>query len=169
MSLLKPGTYPAKLVNYNFGEGDDASKPVITLEFQVQIPGGGVENIRDYTYLHTPGALGVTFKKLALLGFSKEGELEDLCDGTGSGALNQEQDYQLVLEQDQYQAEKGNPDRVKVQYINLPGGGPGAAKPMDKAKAKERLAAMGVDFKTAYAEVHDDPKTVKPPEKGVDF
>jgi len=167
--MENPGTYPARLKAYNFTEGEDAAKPSIFVQFECTKKDESTFAIGTFLNLHHENSRPVTYKQLALMGFKPESDFEDLCDGIGSGTLAEDIDYELVLEIDQWALDNNKGEKLKIKYINLPGVGGGTMKSMDKAKAKERLAAMGVDLKGGFAAVHADPATIKAPKAGVGF
>lgn len=144
--MIVPGKYLAKIADYSIIE-NDSGELVVVIRFEFD----GGKNWAWTGGFGSDKARERTLKTLMTCGL-KSDELDLLCDGPSSGALDTESEVEIVLEESEYNGKK----RLQISYVNPVGGRSfGAAITKDKARPKlggmnlkGELAALGFKKKT---------------------
>jgi len=156
---MKPGRYNAKIVDYSVVE-NDKDEPIVLVTFGFESEG------KPCRWSWTGGfgsdkAKERTLKTLILMGLRSE-SLEDLCDGPTSNMLDMEKEFEIVLEESEYNGKK----RLQIAYVNELGGsgkfGERAVKDDIKKKfggmsLRAELSALGFKKKEQPANLDDIP------------
>lgn len=122
--MIKAGTYIATLTNYGI-KINNSGKPQIACAFQI-IDNDEVFNLTWYGSFNEGKAQEMTIKTLMSVFelMCEPSEIESYLDriasqGVESGLLNQDKEYQLVVEHDTYEGKT----RAKIKWVNNVGSG----------------------------------------------
>lgn len=136
---LQAGKYPARIKSYGVGKpSGNAKRPPIFVEFEANdsMTGesgsvfywGSLDDAKNPNAKKHP--YEITIDNLIRLGL-KGNDPYSIADNA-PGALNSFREYELVLEEQEYQGKKS----IRVKYINLPGSG-GVKEKLSHQEAKQ--------------------------------
>lgn len=144
---INPGTYKAKIKDYGYSQ-KEGKDPSAMVQFQL-------EDGHTITWFGSfnGGARPITVKTLIeTLGFSSD-DPEDLYKGAGSFVLNEDREYNLVIEDNTW----NGVTRPRIKYINI-SGQTRAIEKLDAAGTK--IAVGGLNLKADFlAAKQSMPKT----------
>jgi len=126
---INPGTYKAKIKDYGYSQ-KEGKDPSAMVQFQL-------EDGHTITWFGSfnGGARAITVKTLIeTLGFSSDNP-EDLYKGAGSFVLNEDREYDLVIEDNTW----NGVTRPRIKYINVSG----QTRTIEKLDASQTKVAIG--------------------------
>lgn len=144
---IKPGTYKAKIKDYGYSQ-KEGKEPSAMVQFQLIDDGHTITWFGSFN----GGARPITVKILVeTLGFSSDSP-EDLYKGAGSFVLNEDREYDLVIEDNTW----NGVTRPKIKYINISG----QTRQMEKlSQSESKLVVGGMNLKADFlAAKHSMPK-----------
>lgn len=144
--LQTPGSYEAKVIDFGIMKSKNGS-PMAAVMFEYKIPTGGTERITWFGSFNG-GAREFTVETLIRLGFVGKNGAE-LNKGNGSGVLNQEKTFEVVLKNETYM----DKTRTKVAFVNLPGGSAFKEKMAD-GDAAVLMGGMNLEADFMQARAH---------------
>ncbi len=153
---MQPGTCIMRLDDYGSSAAPGSGAPQIYVQFKA----ANGESINWYGGTKeekSPNAKmsqwEFTLKTLQTMGYQGDTSAMGACAALYDGPLSSPgltvQDYELVLVLDKWKDDKGEHEKVKVQYINKPGEGGGVGKKF--ASKEEMMAAFSKAVKSAGA------------------
>lgn len=156
--MSKPGTYKAKIKDYGITEPKDASKkPRVLVQFEYEIPHDTLPEHKKITWfsslVNNDDSLNeITIKELTETFGATPESINNLGNGIGSHAINEDRDYEIVLEEDTYQGKTS----LKVKYVNIFGATRKSDK-MDAAKASVFVGGLNLAGKIAALQAKNPP------------
>lgn len=176
-SKIKPGTYgQAKIKDYGISK-TKAGKPCVFVQFEFvekvhnpEFPANPDEYKRTLTwrgYLFDGSKERSVETLVKILGYKGKTGVE-IANGIGSNALNETQEYELVVDREQYEGKWND----KIQWVNLPGGGGGKVEKIEGKEAAVLLGGMDLEgeFLAARANLPEKSAPINPDaEDDIDF
>lgn len=150
---ITSGTYEAKIQDYSVGETKKGD-PMAMIRFQIFDAEGVAHSITWYGTFSSPKAQEITCEALAVCGWTTKNPA-DLAKGAGSGVLDEKRTVSLTIAPDTYNGKT----RMKVKYINPPGGG-GFRNKMEHKDAVKLF--NGLNLAGIAAEVQKKHKSAAP-------
>jgi len=138
MNKIQPGTYTkAKILDYGLSQSQTGT-PCVFVQFSFNE--GDEQRKLTWRSYFSDKAKAKTVETLVKVFGYKGNTAEDIANGIGSNALNESQEYELVIDKDEYNGEKHD----KIKWVNLPGGGGSKIEKLDKSKASVLLGGMNL-------------------------
>lgn len=137
---INPGTYKAKIKDYGYSQ-KEGKEPSAMVQFQLE-EGHTITWFGSFN----GGARPITVKTLVeTLGFSSDNP-EDLFKGAGSFVLNEDREFELVIEDNTW----NGVTRPRVKYINI-SGQTRLAEKLNESQAKVAIGGLNLkgDFLAA--------------------
>lgn len=159
MNKIKPGTYTkAKILDYGLSQSQTGT-PCVFVQFAFN-EGDEPRKLTWRSYFSEKAKAKTVETLVKVFGY-KGSTAEDIADGIGSNVLNESQEYELVIDKEEYNGEKHD----KIQWVNLPGGGSKVEK-LDKSKAGVLLG--GMNLKAEFLSIKQAEPATKPQGTGDD-
>lgn len=136
---MQPGTYKAKIKDYGYSQKEGKDPSAMVQFYLLDDPQSTITWFGSFN----GGARPITVKTLIeILGFSSDNP-EDLYKGIGSFVLNEDREYDLVIEDSVW----NNVKRSKIRYINISG----QNRTMEKLDAgATKIAIGGLNLKADF-------------------
>ena len=140
-----------KLIDYGTSKNGQGNLQVFG-QFQVELnnkndtplegPNSNVKNLIWYGHLSTEKGREVTVKALLVLGFQGE-DLSEISKGPEGGALDMGRLVDMNVGEE---ADQSNPPvmRMRLKFINAPGGGVGNVERLDVSETKKLLGDLNM-------------------------
>lgn len=135
---IKSGTYEkAKIKDYGLAQAATGTTGVyVQFEF---LEGEIVRKLTWRGYFTDKAKLKTVETLIKVFGY-KGDDGSDIANGIGSNVLNESQEYELVIEKEEYEGALHD----KIRWVNLPGGGGGKIEKLDKEQAKVVFGGMNL-------------------------
>ena len=136
---MQPGTYKAKIKDYGYSQKEGKDPSAMVQFYLADDPQHTITWFGSFN----GGARPITVKTLVeTLGFSTDNP-EDLYKGIGSFVLNEDREYDLVIEDNTW----NGVTRSKIKYINISG----QTRTMEKLdKSQTKVAIGGLKLKADF-------------------
>ena len=142
---MKAGVYEAKVEDYAVGKTKKGD-PMVMVRFQVYNTEGESHTVTWYGTFSSPKSQEITFEALAVCGMKTKNPAE-LTKGKGSGVLDEKKIVTLTLVSEEWEGKS----RIKVKYINSPGGS-GFRDKMSQADAAQLFNGLNLGGVAAAAQ-----------------
>lgn len=142
---IKAGVYEAKVADYGVTKSK-AGDPMVAIRFQIFDKEGDTHHITWYGSFKTPKSQEISAEALAVCGM-KTKNFAELTNGAGSGVLDEKRIVSVTIASEEYQGKT----RMKVKYINPPGGG-GFRDKMNKSEAAQLFNGLNLAGVAAAAQ-----------------
>lgn len=139
---IKSGTYSkAKIKDYGLSKSQTGT-PCVFVQFEFVEKTDAGDQIRRLTWrsYFTEKAKEKTVETLIKIFKYQGDDGSDIANGIGSNVLNESQEYDLVIEKEEYNNELHD----KIRWVNLPGSGGGKVEKLSKSEASVLLGGMSL-------------------------